>query len=329
MRTEVAIIVIGRNEGERLRACLESIAGKAAALLYVDSGSTDQSVTLAKQLEADVVSLDDKSSFTAARGRNAGFDRIRALAPQLEFVQFIDGDCQLSDTWLENAVAAMRSDTKLAAVCGRRRERFPQRSIYNAMMDLEWNRPAGLTKSVGGDALFRAAAFASVGGFNPGIAAGEEPELCLRLRQSGWTIRRLDSDMTWHDANLLSFGDWWQRQIRSGRGAMDVYNRTRDLARGGERLFAQMVTSTRRWTIGWLCSLLAITALVSAEFGLRLGLLAGLLVLLALPLQALRIALLATRNGTRFRLAIAHGFFTMLGKWAMLIGQMRCKRRTI
>jgi glycosyltransferase involved in cell wall biosynthesis len=329
MLLEVAIVVIGRNEGERLRACLESVGGKTAALVYVDSGSTDESVAVAQQIGADVVSLDDKSPFTAARGRNAGFDRVRAIAPHLEFVQFVDGDCQLIGSWLDNAIASLRNDAKLAAVCGRRRERFPERSIYNAMMDLEWNRPAGLTPSVGGDALFRISAFASIGGFNPSIAAGEEPELCLRLRQSGWTIRRLDADMTWHDANLLSFGDWWQRQLRSGRGAMNVHCRTRDLARGGDRLFAQMVSSTRRWTIGWLSALIGITAVVSAAFGPRISLLAVLLILLALPVQAIRITFMAAQNGAPFRLAVAHGFFTMLGKWAMLIGQMRCTRRTV
>jgi len=322
MPTDVGIVVIGRNEGERLRACLSSVAGKAATIVYVDSGSTDSSVAVAKEMGTDVVVLNNQSPFTAARGRNAGFERIQTIMPNLEFVQFIDGDCDLIDGWLEAANDAMKQDSRLAAVCGRRQERFPQQSIYNAMMDLEWDTPIGPARSVGGDAMFRASAFKAAGGFNAEIAAGEEPELCLRLRQSGWKILRLDCDMTRHDANLLSFSAWWKRQVRSGRGAMDVARRTRGLARGGEALFPHLIVSTRRWTIQWLAVVLLVTAIVTAAFGVKIGLVAGIAVLLAVPVQMVRIMFKALRRGYPIRLAAAHGFFTMIGKWAMLIGQV-------
>ena len=40
----VGLVAIGRNEGERLRACLASARGAAQRLVYVDSGSTDDTV---------------------------------------------------------------------------------------------------------------------------------------------------------------------------------------------------------------------------------------------------------------------------------------------
>src|SRR3984957_10410097 len=270
MQSEIGIIVIGRNEGERLRACLASVVGRAL-VVYADSASTDGSAELAKEIGAEVVYLDDSSRLTAARGRNAGYQCLREINAGLEFVQFIDGDCILIEGWLETARDALRSDAKLAAICGRLRERFPARSIYNAMIDVEWNVPAGPAKSVGGVAMFRAAALDACGGFNPAIAAGEEPELCLRLRQAGWKILRLGSEMASHDANILTFSDWWKRQIRSGFGAMEVFTRTRDSADGGERLFSTMIVGARVWTGGGALALVAITPLFAAAFGLKIA----------------------------------------------------------
>src|SRR5204862_2670135 len=118
--------------------------------------------------------------------------------------------------WIGHAVDAAADDERLAVVCGRRKERFPHQSIYNRLCDMEWNTPIGDAKACGGDALMRAAAIEQVGGFDSHIIAGEEPELCLRLREAGWRIRRLDHDMTIHDARMTRFGQWWKRMVRSG-----------------------------------------------------------------------------------------------------------------
>ncbi|MFV4725620.1 glycosyltransferase, partial [Mycobacterium tuberculosis] len=105
---------------------------------------------------------------------------------------------------------------RLAVVFGRRRERFPERSIYNRMCDDEWNVPVGPALSCGGDALFRWSALEAAGGYSDDLVAGEEPDLCLRLRQQGWQIERIDREMTLHDAAILCFGSWWKRARRSG-----------------------------------------------------------------------------------------------------------------
>ncbi len=209
------VVVIGRNEGERLRRCLQSIA-RAVAVVYVDSGSTDGSPALALTLGAEVVSLDLRTPFTAARARNAGLRRLRELVPTLQYVQFVDGDCELADGWLDAAQRFLDDHPDVAAVAGRLRERFPNRSIYNLLCDMEWNVPAGPARSVGGNAMMRTAALAEVGGFREELIAGEEPELCVRMRQAGWKIWRLADDMGWHDAAMTHFGQWWRRSVRNG-----------------------------------------------------------------------------------------------------------------
>jgi GT2 family glycosyltransferase len=213
----VAVVAIGRNEGARLVACLASLAGHDATVVYVDSGSTDGSVAAARAAGAEVVALDMGRPFTAARARNAGFARLREIAPDVAFVQFLDGDCEVAPGWLDTARAALAAEPDVAVVCGRRREKFPEATIWNRMIDREWaSTPPGEVLACGGDAMMRVAAFAQVGGFDPGLIAGEEPELCYRLRAKGWRIRRLDAEMTRHDAALTRVGQWWQRARRTG-----------------------------------------------------------------------------------------------------------------
>jgi len=167
------VIAIGRNEGERLRLCLASAFGAAERVIYVDSGSTDGSVELARKLGADVVNLDLRRPFTAARARNAGWQRLLESAPTVEAIQFVDGDCEIVAGWLERAAAELAANEKLAVVCGRRRERFPGASVYNRLCDMEWNLPSGDIGFCGGDAMMRVAALKQVGGYNPSLIAGE------------------------------------------------------------------------------------------------------------------------------------------------------------
>ena len=218
----VGAVVIGRNEGARLITCLTSLRENVALIVYVDSGSSDGSVEAAERLGAFVVPLDTSSPFTASRARNAGFATLKALNPELRFVQFIDGDCEAVEGWLDTALEFLGQRDDVAITCGRRRERYPSASVYNRLCDLEWDTPVGQATACGGDSLMRVEAFESVGGFRAQLIAGEEPELCLRLRERGWKIWRLDADMTRHDAAMMRFRQWWMRTVRGGYALTEV-----------------------------------------------------------------------------------------------------------
>ncbi|MGN6122617.1 MAG: glycosyltransferase family 2 protein [Sphingomonas oligoaromativorans] len=215
-RRTVGAVVIGRNEGTRLERCLDSVARDVATIVYVDSGSSDDSVTMARERGIEVVELEPCGGFTAARARNAGFARLAEICPDLAFVQFVDGDCELRRNWLALGLGELQRLPKAAAVCGRRRERHPDNSPYNRLCDLEWDTPVGIAATCGGDALMRVEAFREVGGFTARLIAGEEPDLCHRMRATGWTIHRLPYEMTIHDAGMTRIAQWWQRNRRSG-----------------------------------------------------------------------------------------------------------------
>ncbi|MGP0087123.1 MAG: glycosyltransferase [Steroidobacteraceae bacterium] len=212
----VGVVAIGRNEGDRLDDCLRSLLGRGMPVVYVDSGSTDGSALSARQAGCDVVELDAQTHFTAARARNEGYKRIRELAGNLLYIQFVDGDCEVVTGWIDQAVAFLDAHRDVAVVYGRRRERNPTRSIYNKLCNIEWDTPIGEAKACGGDALMRTDAFEQVHGFRGDVIAAEDTELCVRLRAAGWRIWRLEAEMTVHDAAMTRIDQWWRRALRCG-----------------------------------------------------------------------------------------------------------------
>jgi GT2 family glycosyltransferase len=224
---DIAVVVIGRNEGARLVASLASLQGAVSRVVYVDSGSTDDSVQAAREAGALVVELDLSIPFTAARARNAGF---AALDPVTEYVQFMDGDCILEEGWISAGLATMDQNADMGIVTGWCFEIFPEASVYNGLADFDWRRPSsdgdvcGDVEVCGGNMMVRTSLFEGVGGFNPGIIAGEDEEFCIRIRKSGRRAHCLPVAMVKHDANIMHFRQWWQRAVRTGHAYAQVSN---------------------------------------------------------------------------------------------------------
>ncbi|MBW7920980.1 MAG: glycosyltransferase [Rubellimicrobium sp.] len=219
--TAIAAVAIGRNEGARLRDCLTSLQAQVGRVVYVDSGSGDGSPDLARSLGVEVVELDPATPFSAARGRNAGVEALRAGGlPDL--IQFVDGDCTLVPGWIEVGVAALDADPGLALVTGWRTEEHPRANAFHAMVEIEWHRPAGPIDACGGDMLVRSVVFDDIGGFNAALVASEDEDFVQRLRKAGHGALRLPVAMTRHDIEMTRFGQWWRRHLRSGQGFAEV-----------------------------------------------------------------------------------------------------------
>ena len=300
----IGIVAIGRNEGERLRRCLQSAIGAADVVVYVDSGSTDGSVVMAREMGAAAVELDMSIPFTAARARNEGFAQLMKLAPETIYVQFVDGDCEIVAGWIERTAQTLAADEHVAVVCGRRRERHPHASVYNKLCDIEWNTPIGETKSCGGDAMMRVAAFRQVSGFDRDVIAGEEPELCVRLRQAGWKIRRVDAEMTLHDAAMTRFSQWWKRMVRGGHAY------AQGCAMHGAPPERHWVKETRRIVFWGLILPLAIIAFAWPTRGW------SLIGLLLYAVLFWRVKRSAKRRGLSAGDARLYARYTVIGKFA-------------
>ncbi|WP_448571831.1 glycosyltransferase [Trichothermofontia sp.] len=307
----VGLVAIGRNEGERLRQCLQSVINQLATIVYVDSGSTDDSVAFARSLGVAVVELDLAIPFTAARARNTGLAQLLTLNPQLEFVQFVDGDCELVPGWLERAYTELSQHPQWAVVCGRCRERFPERSPYNQLCDIEWNTPIGEAVTCGGNAMMRVAALQQVGGFRPDLIAGEEPELCFRLRQQGWQIWRLDAEMARHDAQMTHFRQWWKRMVRSGHAYAEGA-----ALHGNTPERYNVKPSQRIWLWGFGLPLLSLGGIALTQ-GWSLLLLAGY------PLSALRTYHETRKRGFTTAESRLYAVACTMGKFPEFQGQLQ------
>ena len=317
---DVSVVVIGRNEGERLVRCLSSVAAAhwgatSYELLYVDSRSSDRSVPLAAAMGARTQVLDDAAP-CAAKARNLGWRHARG-----EYVLFLDGDTELDPDFVGHALAALR-DGRLCAAWGHRRESSPGQSVYTRVADLDWVYPTGRTLYFGGDVLVRRVALAEVGGFDPTLNAGEEPELCARLRAAGWEIEHIDVAMTRHDLALRTLRAWWRRAYRSGVAYAEVAERMR---RCGDPLWQREAARDLRHGLLFLAApVLLIPGLVWAP-------------LAALGLAGLAVAMLA-RTARRsawkapgdVRLQWLYAIFTHAQKIPALFGQLawhRARRR--
>lgn len=324
MKEKIGIVVIGRNEGDRLRVCLESL-DVTQNRVYVDSGSTDNSIALARSLGAATVPLAPDTPFTAARARNAGIRWLLEHCPDLELIQTLDGDCALAATWISVAMADIEADPRRAVVFGRRAERYPDRNAYHRACDDEWEVQRGPVNSCGGDALFRVAALREVGGYNDTLIAGEEPDLCLRLRQRGWQIWSNGKAMTLHDVAMSRFQQWWHRSRRTGYAIselVDLHGSAADPA------WRRLLASAALWSL-----MLVFAAIGTAVLLFSDQLLARSLAVLPIGVLVLQIARLTMRKRSRFGVlgALQWTALLMAAKVAQVTGSMQYKlqRRSV
>lgn len=312
----IGVVVIGRNEGDRLIKSLDAVVDGSRVVVYVDSGSTDGSCEIASQRGVEVVNLDMSIPFTAARARNAGFERLRAKHPEVEYVQFIDGDCEVVEGWIEAAAQTLNANPDAVAVCGWTCERYPDHSIYNRICSVEWRMmgPIGRTSSFGGNVMIRADALAAVGGYDASVIAAEDDELSVRLRQNGGTLLRIDQDSVLHDADMHSLSQWWRRAKRCGYAFAQVSH-----IHGAypERKFVKEIWRT--WIWGAIAPL-GTLALLPFTHGL------SLIVLGRYPLIALRTIFKTQRQGFSWADSIAWGFSCAVSVFPQAIGAAKFHR---
>ena len=311
----LGVVAIGRNEGDRLILCLDSLnqlLPNTVPIIYVDSGSTDNSIAAAEARGAHVLALDMSIPFTGARARNAGFEHLVTHFPAVDYVQFIDGDCELLPGWIEAAIDELEQHPQTAVAFGRLLERFPDASPYNRVAAMDWNVPVGEAFASGGLAMMRIKAVQAVGGFNEKMICGEEPDLCIRLRQEGWKTWRVDRDMAFHDIDMHRFGQWWKRSVRGGWAVAE-----------GKAMYGNTVEdymnreSFSGWTWGAIIPLVAIS-LAGISHGVTI-----LLLLAGYLLLAVKIYWYRQQLGEPVQHAAIYAFFCVVSKLPQVIGQAK------
>jgi len=310
---DLGVVVIGRNEGERLRACLESVMPLGAAVVYVDSASSDGSPDLARSLGAHAIELSADTPTTAARGRQTGVDWLTQTHPEMAYVLFLDGDCILHRDFVEEGRSFLRGHPAYAAVCANRHETRTEESFWSRITDIDWDVPPGNVAYVGGDAMYRVEALKQAGGWSTDLIAGEEPDLCFRLASlpAQWKFRRLPGQMTGHDIAMTRAGEYLKRFSRTGHAYAQVGWHHRKGA--GRRWWRQAL------------SMLAY-GLVLPVLGVVGGFLhwaVPLAVVLIYAALAFRVYRWIRSRGCTRSLAFAYAGFNLVGKFAGAWGVLR------
>jgi GT2 family glycosyltransferase len=313
--SNVGVVAIGRNEGERLARCLRSVVARGAPVVYVDSGSSDASCETAAAMGAVVVNA--APPFGPGRARNEGARKLLEIDPSVELIQFIDGDCELRADWFGAASEQFRNLPRAAIVAGRLRERSPDASIYNRLCEIEWDGPTGEVSACGGIAMVRARAFQEVGGFDASVLAAEDDEICLRLRRDGWKVVRIAAEMALHDAALTRAGQWWRRAVRCG------YAYAQGAKMHGRSPDRHFVRQTRRsWLWGFFLPLGALAAAWPSNG-------ASLLLLLLYPAQVARVFRTSRARGVAAWPAAAYAVSCMACKFAEVVGACKFKMKEL
>ncbi len=219
----LSVVIIGRNEGVRLHRCIRSVHTMVRPdleieIIYVDSASIDNSVRVARALGADAIVVDPVRP-TAAIGRNAGWRKARS-----PLILFLDGDTILAPRFVIDSLPEFEN-RRVAAVWGHRRELDTKSSIYNRVLDLDWISPPGVVDYCGGDVLIRRDVLEQVSGYDETLIAGEEPEMCRRIRARDFVILHADRAMTQHDLGIRTFRQYWKRATRTGYAYAEVSRR--------------------------------------------------------------------------------------------------------
>jgi cellulose synthase/poly-beta-1,6-N-acetylglucosamine synthase-like glycosyltransferase len=310
----LSIVIIGRNEGERLERCIltaQAIEGwTPSEILYVDSGSTDGSLDLAARLGATVLPL-SPGTFTAARARNLGWRQATG-----ELILFLDGDTILNADFPVAALAELQKSATNAAAWGHRREICPCLSIYVRVLDLDWVYAPGETQFFGGDVLVRRAALESVDGFDESLIAGEEPEMCRRMRNLGWRIQHIDQPMTLHDLAITRFPQYWRRSQRAGYAFAAVSARFHATP---DPFWSEDARRNRLRGLFWLLTpvlALALSLVLATPWPLA----AWVLLLFAV---AIRTALQNQWKGAPWTTLLLYGFHSHLQQIPIFFGQLQ------
>jgi glycosyltransferase involved in cell wall biosynthesis len=229
----VSFVVIGLDEEAHLARALSSAhaalaeAGVVGEVLYVDSGSRDDSRRIAARLGATVLTI-AREGASAARARNAGLERARA-----RWVHFLDGDMEVEPGWLAQALAEAE-ERGLDGLGGSIAERLEGASIWSRMFGHDWNARGARVGPIGGAGLWRRTSLAAVGGFDVSLEVGEDPDLCRRMEARGFRVERNERPMATHVLGLTGPLAWWRRAVSVGRSAASIA-----LRHGDRRLVLQ------------------------------------------------------------------------------------------
>jgi GT2 family glycosyltransferase len=213
----VSVVVCSLNGERTLRDCLDGLLALEYPdfeVIVVDDGSSDATAAIAREYGFRVITTENRG---LASARNTGM-----AAGSGEIVAYLDDDARPDPHWLSFLAASFLA-TSHAGIGGPNVEHPGDGPVAECVT----NAPGGPVHVLlsdreaehlpGCNAAFRKASLEAVGGFDPRFrAAGDDVDLCWRLRDRGWTLGFSPGAVVWHHRRP-SVRAYWKQQVGYGR----------------------------------------------------------------------------------------------------------------
>ena len=213
----VSVVVCTRNGARTLRDCLEGLRGieyPNYEVIVVDDGSTDASAAIAQEYCCRLVRTENRGLSNA---RNTGIQ-----AAQGEIVAFTDDDARPDPHWLKYLAEALRRGSDVAAGgpnivpptdgwIAQCVAASPGGPAHVLLTDREAEHIPGCNMAL------RKSALEAIHGFDPRFrTAGDDVDVCWRLRDNGGRLGFHAGAMVWHHRRG-SVRTYWRQQVGYGR----------------------------------------------------------------------------------------------------------------
>lgn len=216
----VSIVVIGLNEASNLKNTFNAIMNMNypldnIELIYVDSGSKDGSVKIAKQYT-------DKIYIEQSRLPSAGLVRNRGIIEaKFDIIHFIDGDIQIDPNYLRKAIAKIESDD-IHAVYGYLVE-LKQGGINEILLSHWKDKKEGFSNGTGGGGTYRKKCLVEIDGYDERVIRGQERELGERFLNAGYKIWFINQKMGTHNYDVNNSLDYLKTIFIDGQAKLINY----------------------------------------------------------------------------------------------------------
>jgi exopolysaccharide production protein ExoZ len=187
----VSVVIKALNEEKRIEATVESalraVAGVGGEVILADSYSSDRTVELAGAYPIRIVQLANPEERCCGAGPQLGYQHSRG-----DFVYILDGDMQMREGFLEQALAFLDTHADVAGVGGRVVEQNTESLEYMARGErASAHLQPGNVDRLDGGGLYRRSAIEAAGYFSDrNLHSYEEFDLAIRLRALGWRLWR-------------------------------------------------------------------------------------------------------------------------------------------
>jgi len=226
----ISVVIIGLNISEKVVNCIKSVKESKypnLEIIYVDGGSSDGSVEKVKKLGYVKVIESNHENQTGGRQRNIGWRSSKS-----DLIQFLDGDVLMDPNWINHAFKKIND--RFIAVCGYRKERYPNKNWYNLINDIDWEKNIGETHHFGAEVLIKKSVLDDVGGYDDELISGQNGDISFRIKEKGYHILRIDKIMSYHNIKKNNFRKYFWRNFRHGYGHIQVA--IRHYKKNGRRL---------------------------------------------------------------------------------------------